>query len=149
MAHLVAVWVVSRQATPAASARQRTLAVTALVRLHSTVGAVAAARLVKTATAKLARRLQATVRAPVALAERRTTGPVALAAARAIEWGSSLILPHQEPLLHRLLVNIFGRTCGHSAAKLYAATPALSAGSIGFEDTLAQSVHWFLDQPRA
>lgn len=50
----------------------------------------------------------------------------------------------QEPLLHPLIVKIFGRTCGHSAAKLAAA--GCPTGRIGYAQAMAESVAWFVAQ---
>jgi nucleoside-diphosphate-sugar epimerase len=50
----------------------------------------------------------------------------------------------QEPLLHRLIVKIFGRTCGHSTAKLAAA--GCPTGRIDYAQAMAASVAWFLAQ---
>lgn len=43
-----------------------------------------------------------------------------------------------EPLLHPLLVNMFGRTCGHDASKIRAHSGI--KGRVGFEQALSQSV---------
>lgn len=51
------------------------------------------------------------------------------------------VLPTREPLLHPLLVRIFGRTCGHSAAKIRAASAMESR--IGFDQAMQKSVEWF------
>ena len=48
----------------------------------------------------------------------------------------------QEPLLHRLLVRIFGRSCGHSAAKLAAAGAPL--GKVAYDQAMTQSIAWYL-----
>ncbi len=59
-------------------------------------------------------------------------------------------LPHKifrlrgEPLLHRLIVRIFGRTCGHSAEKIRADSGF--AGKTSFDAVLERSVNWFLEQ---
>ena len=50
-------------------------------------------------------------------------------------------LPAREPLLHRLLVRFFGRTCGHSPRKLHADA---GTGRIGFEEAVQRSCRWFL-----
>lgn len=49
----------------------------------------------------------------------------------------------REPLLHRLLVNIFGRTCGHSAEKIRA--HGGWAGRVGFDESMARSIRWFVE----
>ncbi|MDD4616120.1 MAG: NAD-dependent epimerase/dehydratase family protein [Alphaproteobacteria bacterium] len=43
----------------------------------------------------------------------------------------------REPLLHRLIVRIFGRTCGHSAEKIRAHSGIV--GKIGFDEAVARS----------
>ncbi|OCX75589.1 NAD-dependent epimerase/dehydratase family protein [Acidithiobacillus thiooxidans] len=48
----------------------------------------------------------------------------------------------QEPLLHRLLVRLFGRSCGHSAAKLAAA--GAPVGKVDYDQAMAQSINWYL-----
>ncbi len=47
----------------------------------------------------------------------------------------------QEPLLHPLLIRIFGRTCGHSVAKLQAA--GASIGRMTYPETMKQSIDWY------
>ncbi len=47
----------------------------------------------------------------------------------------------QEPLLHPLLIKIFGRTCGHSVAKLQAA--GAPVGKISYAETMKQSIDWY------
>lgn len=47
-----------------------------------------------------------------------------------------------EPLLHPLIVRIFGRTCGHRAQKLWAASQLVE--KVSYEDALAESTAWFL-----
>lgn len=67
---------------------------------------------------------------------------VAEAAASTLEGVHRAILPAREPLLHRLIVRMFGRTCGHDVSKLRAARPDASGGD--FEAMMARSVRWFL-----
>lgn len=55
-----------------------------------------------------------------------------------------LFAPRQEPLLHRLLVRLFGRTCGHSAQKIRLARGAHSR--IDYATSMRQSAQWFLAQ---
>jgi nucleoside-diphosphate-sugar epimerase len=55
-------------------------------------------------------------------------------------WG--LLAPAREPFLHRLLVNIFGRTCGHSAEKIR--QHGGWAGRVGFDESMARSIRWFI-----
>jgi len=47
--------------------------------------------------------------------------------------------PHHEPMLHRLLVRFFGRSCGHRAEKiqLHCATRT------GFDEAMKNSIEWF------
>jgi len=61
--------------------------------------------------------------------------------ARAFEAVHRVFFPAREPLLHRLLVYFFGRTCGHTAVKLHT-----DAGKhrIGFEEAIQRSCQWFL-----
>ncbi|MDP2371739.1 NAD-dependent epimerase/dehydratase family protein [Rhodoferax sp.] len=69
------------------------------------------------------------------------------AAMRVAHWTQTTyrLLPMSaEPFLHPLLVNIFGRTCGHDASKLRAHS-GLPVG-VGFDEALRQSVSWFLQR---
>jgi nucleoside-diphosphate-sugar epimerase len=52
-----------------------------------------------------------------------------------------VFLPRHEPLLHRLLVRLFGRTCGHSSAKLQQHSGL--HGMVGFEEALSHSIQWY------
>ena len=61
--------------------------------------------------------------------------------AHAFEAVHQYISPAHEPLLHRLLVRFFGRTCGHSALKLHSEA---GKGRIGFEEAIQRSCLWFL-----
>ena len=55
------------------------------------------------------------------------------------------ILPiNKEPALHRLIVHIFGRTCGHSPKKII--DTCGNATNIGFDDAIDRSCRWFLDR---
>lgn len=63
-------------------------------------------------------------------------------AARVIEAVWRLLLPSREPLLHRLLVRIFGRTCGHDAAKIR--RDAALVGQVGFDEAMERSIRWLL-----
>ena len=65
------------------------------------------------------------------------------AAARLIEYLYGVFLPSREPLLHRLLVRLFGRTCGHSAQKIR--TDSGLDGRIDFDEAMERSVKWFLE----
>jgi nucleoside-diphosphate-sugar epimerase len=64
--------------------------------------------------------------------------------ARILEAIHRLLLPSREPLLHRYLVRVFGRTCGHSAKK-YRSHSGYTDG-IGFDEAMEQSSRWFLSQ---
>ncbi len=68
--------------------------------------------------------------------------PLAQAAARVIAAPYRLLGLRQEPLLHPLIVQIFGRTCGHSADKL--ARAGGPVGRIPYAQAMATSVAWFL-----
>lgn len=68
--------------------------------------------------------------------------PAADTAATATERLYRLMGPAREPFLHRLLVRIFGRTCGHSAEKIHA--DAGWRGTVGFEEAMEKSIDWFL-----
>lgn len=57
---------------------------------------------------------------------------------------SRKLIPNQEPLWHPLLVNIFGRTCGHDISRLQLAKGAI--GAVTLDQTLSQSFDWFLSQ---
>lgn len=46
-----------------------------------------------------------------------------------------------EPLLHRLLVRIFGRTCGHDISRLTKAGAPL--GRVGYEEGMGSAVAWY------
>ena len=47
-----------------------------------------------------------------------------------------------EPMLHPLIVRIFGRTCGHSADKLWSVSNI--TGKVTYEQAMAESAAWFL-----
>ncbi len=49
-----------------------------------------------------------------------------------------------EPPLHRLLVRVLGRTCGHPTARLRA--DGAPPGRIGFDESMQRSVRWMLAQ---
>jgi nucleoside-diphosphate-sugar epimerase len=70
--------------------------------------------------------------------------PFALAdaAAMAIETPYRLLGLRTEPLLHRLIVRIFGRTCGHSAGKIVEAGG--ETGRVPYPQAMAESVAWYL-----
>mgnify|MGYP000914759721 CR=1 FL=1 len=70
--------------------------------------------------------------------------PVADRLASGIEVMYRALMPEREPLLHRLLVRIFGRTCGHSREKLSADSGM--ADRFDYEDAMRLSVDWYLHQ---
>ena len=49
----------------------------------------------------------------------------------------------REPVLHRLLVRIFGRTCGHSARKIR--TDRGYTHQIGFDEAMNRCCQWYMD----
>jgi nucleoside-diphosphate-sugar epimerase len=59
-----------------------------------------------------------------------------------------LVMPYKlfrlssEPILHPLIVRIFGRTCGHSAHTIWAASRMTE--TVSYEGALAESAAWFL-----
>jgi nucleoside-diphosphate-sugar epimerase len=65
--------------------------------------------------------------------------------ARMFETVHKLFIPHHEPMLHRLLVRFFGRSCGHSAEKIR----AHYVTRIGFDEALKNSTEWFLVQAKS
>lgn len=67
---------------------------------------------------------------------------MAAGAAAVMETPYRLLGITQEPLLHRLIVKIFGRTCGHRALKLAAA--GCPVGRVSYAQGMAESVSWFL-----
>ncbi len=69
--------------------------------------------------------------------------PVADGLARTFEAVHRVFFPAREPLLHRLLIRFFGRTCGHSVLKLHA-----DAGKnrVGFEEAVKRSSAWLLSR---
>ena len=69
--------------------------------------------------------------------------PVADAIAMGFEAIHRIVAPAREPVLHRLLVRIFGRTCGHSARKIR--DHSGRAATIGFEEAMEKSCRWFLE----
>jgi len=66
----------------------------------------------------------------------------------ALAWGFELFnrtfLPSREPILHRLLVRLLGRTCGHNAEKIRSDSGQL--GSVGFDQAMERSISWFLER---
>lgn len=69
---------------------------------------------------------------------------LAMPAAALVEAFYKLVSLPGEPFLHRLLVSIFGRTCGHDASKIRAHSGLSSR--VGFDEALAQSVRWFVER---
>jgi nucleoside-diphosphate-sugar epimerase len=63
-------------------------------------------------------------------------------AAVAIETPYRLLRTAREPLLHRLIVRMFGRTCGHSAARIQAA--GCPMGAVSYEQSLERAAEWFI-----
>ncbi len=72
--------------------------------------------------------------------------PVADSAAHLLQGGHRLLRLRREPLLHPLLVRMFGRTCAHDLQRLRAAGAPL--GSVSYDQAMQQSVQWYL-QARA
>ena len=72
--------------------------------------------------------------------------PFALAdvAAAALETPHRLLRLRREPLLHRLLVRIFGRTCGHDIDALRAAGAPL--GRVGHAESMRRAIAWYRDE---
>ncbi len=69
---------------------------------------------------------------------------LACAAARVIATLYRLLGLRQEPLLHPLIVKIFGRTCGHRIDKLQAA--GAPVGRMSYRKTLQASLDWYLQR---
>jgi oxidoreductase len=62
--------------------------------------------------------------------------------ARFCEGFYRIFLPSREPLLHRLLVRQFGRSCGHSAVRIRSDSGLV--GRIGLDEAMDRSVRSFL-----
>ncbi len=62
-------------------------------------------------------------------------------AARVIANVWQRVMPDREPLLHPLLVRLFGRTCGHSVRKLRRDGGLCDA--VGYAEALHRSVRWY------
>lgn len=62
-------------------------------------------------------------------------------AARVMELPWRLLKLPGEPLLHRLLVRIFGRTCGHDISCLTRAGAPL--GRVGYKDGMNRAIAWY------
>ncbi|HQT73200.1 MAG TPA: NAD(P)-dependent oxidoreductase [Acidiphilium sp.] len=56
-----------------------------------------------------------------------------------LPWRARLL--RGEPLLHRLLVRIFGRTCGHDISALRDA--GAPVGGVGYEEAMRRSIGWY------
>lgn len=54
------------------------------------------------------------------------------------------IAPSREPLWHPLLTEIFGKSCGHSIARLQAAGAPL--GRTSLKESIADSIQWYVQQ---
>lgn len=67
---------------------------------------------------------------------------LAEALARGFELAARVWPRAGEPLLHRLIVRIFGRTCGHRADRLFADSGIRSR--VGFDEAMRRSIDWFL-----
>jgi len=63
--------------------------------------------------------------------------------AKGVEALSRVFFPAREPMLHRLLVRFFGRTCGHSAEKIR--SDLGGAPRVGFDEAMERSCRWFLE----
>jgi nucleoside-diphosphate-sugar epimerase len=63
------------------------------------------------------------------------------AVAMALEIPWRVLRLRNEPLLHRLLVRIFGRTCGHETSRLAAAGAPL--GGVGYAEAMRRSAAWY------
>ena len=68
-------------------------------------------------------------------------------AARTFEAVHRVFSPAREPLLHRLLVRIFGRTCGHSAQKILAHSGIVE--KTGFNEAMERSLEWYCSSETA
>ena len=69
--------------------------------------------------------------------------PLAYAAATALELPYRTLGLAHEPLLHRLIVKIFGRTCGHSAARI--ASAGCPMGRVDYPQAMRESIAWYLE----
>jgi nucleoside-diphosphate-sugar epimerase len=55
--------------------------------------------------------------------------------------------PLKEPMLHPLLIRIFGRTCGHSAFKIHSVYDGDEMAS--FDEAMQESISWYIDSVAA
>lgn len=74
------------------------------------------------------------------------TLPFALAdaAAAVLEAPNRWLRTRREPLLHRLLVRMFGRTCGHEIGRAAAAGAPL--GAIDYDEAMRRSIAWYRNE---
>lgn len=70
--------------------------------------------------------------------------PIAAGVAFVFEAIYKRLAINKEPLLHPLLVHIFGRTCGHSAQKIMQACGPTT--TLDFDTAMKRSCRWFLEQ---
>lgn len=68
---------------------------------------------------------------------------LAIASAHALALPYRLLPLIGEPLLHPLIVRMFGRDCGHSAEKLWSASSF--TGKVSYDQAMQESASWFLD----
>lgn len=66
---------------------------------------------------------------------------------RILETFNLIFMPAREPILHRLIVRFFGRTCGHSAEKIRQMSKLKDR--IGFDEAMEKSCRWFLENESA
>jgi nucleoside-diphosphate-sugar epimerase len=72
---------------------------------------------------------------------------IAMFSARVLTWISKIFVPNKEPLWHPLLVNIFGRTCGHSIKRLTALRGQFF--SVGIDEAMQKSIQWYQTHRRS
>lgn len=65
----------------------------------------------------------------------------------ALETIYRILLPSKEPIVHRLLVHIFGRTCGHRADKIRSHSGIVAR--VGFAEAVERSAQWFMERKSA
>lgn len=68
--------------------------------------------------------------------------------ARIITAFYKLFLPYKEPLLHELIVKMFGQTCGHSSERFWSGAPQRRLNRVSFDEAVAASAAWFLNSDR-
>lgn len=69
---------------------------------------------------------------------------LAAQASKAITAFYRVFLPNKEPLLHDLIVKMFGRTCGHSSERFWRRAPERRLNRVGFDEAITASAAWFL-----